>query len=810
MGKDDSLPQKDDPTGTIRFADFSRQVFGPDFVLNGKKAKKINPKVRRGASGAAFRDSSEMSPEKRQFNATLRRSDANMRRVFATMNSFEQLEKIIQNKLFEKTGSGGMELLRLFRQIDKDKNMAIDIDEFREALIRFNINLEQRDIQRLFNHYDKSGTGAISYYEFIQHLLPGDFIPLEKLKSMGGIPGMSKRDVQRELLDAAAARAVNNARRGSVGLGDDRQIEKILRDKIMTNLSSGPYELVRMFRMFDLDGNGSIDYHEFKEVFTKFNIIIPDSQLLNLFKKYDKSGTGNISYYDFLHHVLPADFPDVGDKAPETGFATMGADSRTNNVALRNPHFARAEKRATKYVKNAFKGHGDFSMLERILRSKIVEKTKSGGAELLRLFRQFDKDGNQAIDRDEFKATLKIYNLDLEDDDVDMMFKRYDQDKDGFIDYYEFIQHLLPDDFIPLEKLKSMGGLPGMTSTDHSKQMLKKAAKVAERNVRLGNKGLAIHDQAFVRTLLKDKVMMKTKGGARELWNAFRHFDKDGSGDIDFDEFYHVVVKHYNIDLPRAEVQAMFQEFLDRRVFHSGEGKKKGKGAVVETGVRSGGEGKTEGAALENDTTTTTKTSNPNPQLGTTQAWEDGFEATVNPPKKEYPKLRRIVKRKWRLMLRDFSSIDTVDTGYASRAETRFVLGKYNVSISDQHLTSLIPTHANGLIEYRKFLSSFGKFFVLETDAEIHGRVMDVHCVHACRATCRNGLSSLLVSFVPPLTLVFFFFLCVLFVPPHLSFTHHRRTPRRCTQRGSSVGARTPQFQCSTISCCAAKQHGWC
>jgi Ca2+-binding EF-hand superfamily protein len=60
-------------------------------------------------------------------------------------------------------------------------------------------------------------------------------------------------------------------------------------------------------------------------------------------------------------------------------------------------------------------------------------------------------------------------------------------------------------------------------------------------------------------------------------------------------------------------------------------------------------------------------------------------------------------------MLRDFSSIDTVDSGYASRAETRYVLGKYNVSLSDQHLTSLIPTNRNGLIEYRKFLISFGK-----------------------------------------------------------------------------------------------------
>jgi Ca2+-binding EF-hand superfamily protein len=700
MGKDEHAPQKGDPTGTIRFADFSRQVFGPDLVIQGKKSKKLNPKLRRGASGADFRDASEMSPEKRQFNATLRRSDANMRRVFATMNSFEELEKIIQNKLFERTGSGGMELLRLFRQIDKDKNMCIDIDEFKEALVRFNINLEQQDIRRLFNHYDKSGSGAISYYDFIKHLLPGDFIPLEKLKSMGGIPGMSKRDFQREVLDAAAARAVNNAKRGSVGLGSDRQIEKILRDKIMTNLSSGPYELVRMFRMFDLDGNGSIDYHEFKEVFGKFNIVIPDSQLKTLFQHYDKSGCGAISYYDFLHHVLPADFPDTDTKAPETGFATMGADSRTNNVALRNPHFARAEKRATKYVKNAFKGHGDFQMLEKILRQKIVEKTKSGGAELLRLFRQFDKDGNQAIDREEFKATLKIYNLDLEDDDLDMMFNRYDQDKDGLINYYEFIQHLLPDDFIPLEKLKSMGGLPGMTSTDHSKMMLSRAAKVAERNAQRGQAGLAIHDKKFVRRLLKDKVMMKTKGGARELWNAFRHFDKDGSGDIDFDEFYHVVVRYYNIDLPRSEVQAMFQEFLDRRVY-SKEGKNnESMKKQIDSSIKNNAELKSE---------TIKSVGDPNVQTGSTQAWEGEFKTTVEPPKNEHPKLRRIVKRKWRHMLRDFSSIDTVDSGYASRAETRYVLGKYNVSLSDQHLTSLIPTNRNGLIEYRKFLISFGK-----------------------------------------------------------------------------------------------------
>ena len=700
MGKGDQNDATNDPTGTIRFADFSQQVFGPDFVLNGKAAK-TKAKKAKGASGASFRDASEMSPEKRQFQATLKRSDDNMRRVFATMNSFKELETIIQQKLFEKTGSGGMELLRLFRQFDKDKNQHIDVDEFRDALIRFNINLEERDLLRLFKHYDKSGNGEISYYDFIRHLLPGDFIPLEKLKSMGGIPGMSKRDVQRELLDAAAARAVNNAKRASVGLGSDRQIEKILRDKIMTNLSSGPYELVRMFRMFDLDGNGEIDFHEFSEVLHKFNIVIPESQMKNLFAHYDKSGKGSIGYYDFLHHVLPADFPDVGAKVPETGFSTKGADARQNAVALRNPQFAKAQKRATSYVKNAFKGHGDFVELEKILRSKIQEKTKSGGVELLRLFRQFDKDGNQAIDIDEFRETLKLYNMDLEPDDVTMMFKRYDKSGTGMIDYYEFIRYLLPNDFIPLEELKSMGGLPGMTGTDHSKLMLVRAAKVAERNVQRGQKGLALHNPGHVRTLLKDKIMMKTKGGARELWQAFRHFDKDGSGDIDFDEFRHVVVEHYNIDLPRNEVQAMFQEFLDRRM-QQGVGNKK------RPLVAAAGGGQSVGVASES-VRAGKVTKRVNAPGSPKSAWNEGFDETVVVPKQEHPKMRRIVTKKWRLMLRDFLSIDSVDSGFATRAEVRYVLGKYNITLSDQELTSVVLKTANGLVEYRQFLSSFGK-----------------------------------------------------------------------------------------------------
>lgn len=715
-----------DPTETIRFAEFSRQVFGPDFVLGGKKARQNKRKskkgkfIRRGSSGADFRQDHEMSPEKRQFNRTLKRSDANMRAAFKSMNNFEHLEKIIQQKLHSKTSSGGMELLRLFRLIDKDKNMTIDLQEFEEALLRFNLNLEKRDVKRLFDHYDKTGTGGISYYDFIKHLVPDDFLSLEKLKSMGGIPGMSKRDVQREMLDAAAKRATLNAKRGSVGLGSNKQVEKVLRDKIMTNLSSGPYELVRMFRMFDLDGNGEIDFSEFKEVLHKFNITIPEDQMLTLFKSYDKDARGAISYYNFLHHVLPSDFPDVGKDHGAEPEVSLGRDTdgRTNDVARRNPYFAKAEKRNKTYVRRAFRGHGDFRELEKILRGKIQEKTKSGGVELLRLFRQFDKDGNQAIDLDEFRDTLRIYNLDLEESDLTLMFKQYDKDNDGLINYYEFIRHLLPNDFIPLSELKSMGGLPGMTTSDHSRDMLSKAARNAERNVKLGGAGLALHDPKHVRNLLKQKVMMKTKGGARELWQAFRHFDKDGSGDIDFDEFYNVVVNHYNIDLPREEVRAMFMEFIERGKAFKAEHQEK-----LDALRSSKGAQKIPSAELVDRKNTVdedmsplskeTTVADPHEILSKT-AWDVPLDgSTIAQSNKYHPRLQKVVKRRWRAMLNDLSSIDTTDSGLVSRAEARYVFGKYRVTLSDKEIISLLPKNSmktNGvLLDYRVFLANFGK-----------------------------------------------------------------------------------------------------
>ena len=54
------------------------------------------------------------------------------------------------------------------------------------------LEFRRPDVMELFLRYDKEQNGHIKYYEFIQHLLPNDFISQDKLKQMGGIPGGPK------------------------------------------------------------------------------------------------------------------------------------------------------------------------------------------------------------------------------------------------------------------------------------------------------------------------------------------------------------------------------------------------------------------------------------------------------------------------------------------------------------------------------------------------------------------------------------------------------------------------------------------
>ena len=70
---------------------------------------------------------------------------------------------------------------------------------------------------------------------------------------------------------------------------------------------------------------------------------------------------------------------------------------------------------------------------------------------LFRTFRKFDVNKDGVIDFMEFKNIMNKWNLNLDDNTLRELFKRYDKNGNNHIKYYEFLQHLLPSDF-PDEK----------------------------------------------------------------------------------------------------------------------------------------------------------------------------------------------------------------------------------------------------------------------------------------------------------------------------------------------------------------------
>jgi Ca2+-binding EF-hand superfamily protein len=68
-------------------------------------------------------------------------------------------------------------------------------------------------------------------------------------------------------------------------------------------------------------------------------------------------------------------------------------------------------------------------------RSKATDSMTDDESELRDAFRVFDKDGNGTINADELKLTMKNIGVHLTDEELDLMMKEADEDKNGVIDF---------------------------------------------------------------------------------------------------------------------------------------------------------------------------------------------------------------------------------------------------------------------------------------------------------------------------------------------------------------------------------------
>jgi Ca2+-binding EF-hand superfamily protein len=168
----------------------------------------------------------------------------------------------------------------VFRNFDLDKSGSVDYDELRKGLEHIGITLNDVDFQTLLDVVDNDKSGSIDYNEFIEDLKHVD----EQQGGFFGEPGAQKAAVEARV--AAAAPAPTFAASGRSG----KSILSQVADKVEQKAKN-----VRVvFRNFDEDKSGSVDYGEFRRGLTHLGIALSDADFQALIDEVDNDKSGCI------------------------------------------------------------------------------------------------------------------------------------------------------------------------------------------------------------------------------------------------------------------------------------------------------------------------------------------------------------------------------------------------------------------------------------------------------------------------------------------------------------------------------------
>jgi len=92
-------------------------------------------------------------------------------------------------------------------------------------------------------------------------------------------------------------------------------------------------------------------------------------------------------------------------------------------------------------------GLAGIKRMEMQIRQKIDQRTTGGSMALRKAFKFFDQDASGDVDQDEFFAAMESFGLQFTEDQVLALFGHYDDNRDGTLSYYEFVNRVLESGF---------------------------------------------------------------------------------------------------------------------------------------------------------------------------------------------------------------------------------------------------------------------------------------------------------------------------------------------------------------------------
>jgi len=273
-----------------------------------------------------------------------------------------------QSTINARSGGGVLGLGRSFRIIDKDKSGQLSLSEFKQAMVKFRMNLTNEEMELLFKNFDKDNSGTVKFEEFLSGLRSslapqrkalveqafnlfdtdrsgelnaddlaqkydvskhpkvknGEWTPKQALDEFlkvfeGG--GAEKNGIvtKDEWIDYHTGLSANIDNDDEFGMlmannwgiefipqAEINKIFSIIREKAaQKGGDKNPKRMAaQMFKYFDTNNTNSIDYDEFCKAMDSFSSGLNPKALKTLFQTFDRDGSGEIEYQELVNLVF--------------------------------------------------------------------------------------------------------------------------------------------------------------------------------------------------------------------------------------------------------------------------------------------------------------------------------------------------------------------------------------------------------------------------------------------------------------------------------------------------------------------------
>ena len=424
-----------------------------------------------------------------------------------------------------------------FKWVDVDNSGTVSLSELRRAIDLLGVPMTEEKLMVLWNACDTNANGEISYAEFVNAFARDT--AEQKVAPSG--PAFERKSAEEEQHD---------------------KLMLMAEDSINQRFA----DMRKAFKYVDLDNSGTVNRQELDRALKLMGIELPPERIEYLWRKIDRDGDGEVDYKEFVDAfardtVMPGAMDEVVEKPPTrepTPIVKEPAPPTLRELRLMEKHRQRQERAAEaerqrlleiernrpRQITPTIQGR-DEQAAQDIAVAYAKEGLNSRFADMRKAFKYVDLDNSGTVSRSELENALSLWNVPMTQEKLDDLWHYCDENGNGEISYAEFVNALARD--VAISQITPAG-------PSFEKESIEDEAREAHRqevergihsrfsNMRKAFQWADLDNSGMVSRKELDRALdlMNISIPPDELDYMWAEVDRDGSGEIDYEEFIKV------------------------------------------------------------------------------------------------------------------------------------------------------------------------------------------------------------------------------------------------------------------------------